>query len=365
VTGNPRQISRTFEGSERDADKALRRFLAEVEAQEVTVKPVLLPEHSLNDLFDRFIRLRTLEASTIKGYRGYFEKHISPAFGHAHVSEPTTAVLNEFYRNLRQMEGLSPTTIRQIHALISSIYRFGIAESFGGLRRGDNPANGAEVPKLEREPIIAPSVEQVQRLLDPAVHLDPRFLLACRLAVYTGARRGEICGLRWADLSENRRLHITRAVWDPGEGKELVVKMTKSRGNRTVGLDEETWNMLCEVRLDPTLKPRDFILSGGPTPMSPRAISYEWGNLCARIGETGVRFHDLRHFHATQLLRNPKTSIADVSRRLGHANASTTLNIYAHAMPEDDANCVEAITESMGLAPMESSEPVRFQPRGT
>ena len=362
ISGNPRQISRSFEGSAKQADKALRDFIINVENGQLDAKPVTNPAHTVAVLFGRFASMSDVRESTLASYASFMNRHALPLFGHLEVGEVTTAGLNEFYRYLREVEELSPTTIRRGHACLSSIFNFGISEGFGGLKPSDNPTRGAHLPRAIHEQIIPPSQAQVLRILDPMLNYDPRFLLACQLAVATGARRGELCGLRWFDLSGNRQLHIARGVWDPGGGKPMVIQAPKSGKDRTFALDEDIWNLLSDIqRDDPTLSPRDYILSGGPEPLSPEILTFEFGRLCRRLGIERVRFHDLRHFHATELLRSGEVSIAEVSRRLGHSKTSITLDIYAHAIPADDHHAAAVIRRIMrpSLAP---TEPVPIIP---
>ena len=358
ISGNPRQVSRTFEGSRRQAEQALRKFITEVENNEVKPRPVNDSGHNLTALMERFLRMRPLADSTKKAYSSSVNNHIGPYMGHTNVQQVTTAQLNEFYRYLVEVDELAPSTIRRINAFLSSAFEFGISEAFGGLT--DNPCRRTMLPRLTKKQVIAPSVEQVHRMLDPTAHSDPEFLLACRLAAATGARRGEICGLRWVDVRDDRQLHIVRSVWDAGGGK-LIVKEPKGGLGRQLTLDWGTWAMLGEIRRDPTLSPRDYIISGGPEPYSPNQLTLKWMRLCERLGMTGFRFHDLRHFHATILLSSGEVSIATVSKRLGHANVSTTLNIYAHAIPEREPITAKVLGEIFHFE-HEAKEPQRIRP---
>jgi len=350
VTGRPQQKSETFHGSRRDADRRLRDLIDEREKGRLKVVRAQLATFA--ELFER--RLTNdpnLAPSTARAYRSYYRTRIGPVLGKRSVRSITTSELNDFYTHLRS-EGLARGSVQQIHAIISSTLEFGVSERFGGLTT--NEARGAKGGgKIVRPAIEAPRPEDVLRLLDPVNHDEPAFLLACRLAAATGARRGEIVGLRWSDLDEDGRLWIRRSIHNMGYGV-MFVKLPKTARGRSLYLDDDTFEMLREIRFDPDLRPDDYMTSGNVEPRSPDWITRQWGILCARVGIEGVRFHDLRHFHATYLLAG-KMGVNDVSGRLGHANPSTTLNVYGHAVRERDREAARIIGQLLWNKPTDGS----------
>ena len=334
--GKPQQASRSVQGSRAEAEAALTEMVEDIEAN----GPGAARPSTFTDLFVRRMKIDDeLEESTARGYWSWFRNHIEEAIGPMPVLRITTVALNDYYRELRKE--LAIGSVRNVHTVISSTFSFGVSEGFGGLRV--NPAAAARVGKGTRQRIAAPTVAKVRLALDPSEHENGRFLLACRLAVATGARRGEICGLRWDDLDDDGQLHIRRSIYVKA-GPRLYVKATKTERERSLSLDADTLAMLRRSRT--TLVPDHYILSGGPRPYNPDHLTAAWEDLREHLGMEGVRFHDLRHFHATQLL-NARIPIVNVSRRLGHAAVSTTLDIYADWVKERDDESAEVIATLM------------------
>jgi integrase len=168
-----------------------------------------------------------------------------------------------------------------------------------------------------------------------------------RLVGATGARRGELCALRRGDVDLTAGvLTIARAVVDTKEGG-VVEKDTKTHGQRTVSLDSATVAAVATQLAAMAKRAADtgvelasnpFLFSHAldcSRPLRPDHVTGAFRRLCARAGLTDIRFHGLRHMHATYLL-DAGVSVKTVSERLGHANASTTTDIYGHAVDGRD-----------------------------
>ncbi len=152
----------------------------------------------------------------------------------------------------------------------------------------------------------------------------------------TGARRGEVCGIRWSDIDRGARtLSIKRSIASVPGG--TIVKDTKSHAARRVSLDDDTIAIL-EAQRD-RVKHRVamcqlpfnedgyvFTTADGSDPLHPDTITSGFGRIQKRAGLEGIRLHDLRHLHATRLLA-VGVPVQTVSGRLGHANAATMLNV--------------------------------------
>jgi integrase len=202
-----------------------------------------------------------------------------------------------------------------------------------------------------------PTPEAVMRVLALAVERDPDFGCFLRMAVVTGARRGEVCALRWTDI-DGASLRISRSVFGSRED-DLREKGTKTHATRRVTLDEGTVATLegqkarskeraasCGVTLN-----RDAFLftsePDGSVPWRPGRVTLAFLRLCQEVGVEGVRLHDLRHFAATQMLA-AGVPVRTVAGRLGHANAATTLNVYAHVLESSDEEAAGVLGALLG-----------------
>ena len=181
------------------------------------------------------------------------------------------------------------------------------------------------------------------------------------LAAATGARRGELCALRWSAIDlDGATLRIdSSAYFEPHVG--VVLKSTKNHSIRNVSLDAMTVDALRTHRsrmaeradlTEASLEPSAFVFSSQhdcSSPIVPDTFSRAWISLRDKAGLDGVRLHDLRHFQATMLLRSG-VPVKNVSRRIGHRDAATTLNVYAHALADDDRVSADLVGDLLSPA---------------
>ena len=282
------------------------------------------------------------------------ERLIKPDLGPLRLGRITTKRLDDYYALLSKERGLSPATIRHVHAVFRGA--FGQAVKWGIVPM--NPAVSASPPKLRSRDINPPAIVDVKRMLELADEDDPEYGALLRVLTATGARRGEVCGLRWSDLDRSTRtLSITRSIASVAGG--TVVKDTKTHASRRIALDDATVAVLdaqrrrleeraaaCELELDPDGYVFTESADGGD-PLHPDTITKRFTRVRKHAGLDGVRLHDLRHLHATQLLA-AGVPVRTVSGRLGHANAATTLNVYAHFLEASDREAADVIADLLG-----------------
>lgn len=343
ISGKRRQRSRSFRGTKRDAQRELRSLIADVEVGRLTGTGTVLAQllASWLDLAEE-----QLSPTTLREYRRLVDRRINPALGDVPLIKITTPMLDEFYRALADSEGLAPASVRQIHSIIRRGLKQGV--KWGWIQH--NPAANASPPIIRRKRIIPPSVDDIRSLIAAAEAHSEMFGLLVRLAIATGLRRGEICGLQWRDLDVDRsQLEVARSVAATPGG--AATKSTKTGVTRRLSVDPATVDRLVDHhsaarRLAASdgisLVDDAFIFThsiDGATPLHPDNVTGAFRRL---ESNTGVRFHDLRHAHATQLLARG-VDIPTVSSRLGHANSSTTLNIYAHVLDANDQAAADLI----------------------
>ncbi|MCP5043082.1 MAG: site-specific integrase [bacterium] len=348
LTGRRRQRSRTFRGTKREAERALRSLIASVEHGHITGT-----DTTLDGLLKAWLELAAdqLSPTTLREYRRLVDRRIAPGLGKTPLVKVTTPVLDDFYRALSDDAGLSASSIRQIHSIIRRGLKQGV--KWGWI--ANNPAVNATPPILRRRRIKPPSVAVIRQLVEVAEQVDDWFGLLVRLAIATGLRRGELCGLQWHDVDFGvGQLEVSRSVAATKDGP--VVKSTKTGNTRKLSLDEETLGRLLDHR---QAMAQRAAIEGLSLVADAYIFSFEFD--CGfpihpdkvtaafrRLPENkGVRFHDLRHAHATQLLARG-VDISTVSGRLGHSNTSTTLNIYAHVLDANDRAAADLIGDLLG-----------------
>lgn len=162
----------------------------------------------------------------------------------------------------------------------------------------------------------------------------------------TGLRRGEVLGLRWADVDlEARTVVVSRSLSQTKAGVALKEPKT-ARSRRTVILPAATVEALTAIQGATESGPEGFVVQGTDGGFwVPNQFSSEFRRAARRRGFT-YRYHDLRHGHASQLLALG-IPVPVVSARLGHSNAATTLRVYAHALPGQDGLAVAALDAAL------------------
>jgi integrase len=342
VTGKDRVVEKGMRATKRAAEAALRKLAAEVD--EGTHAGT---DGTLAQLLERWMAQYTPDWSptTAARYEQLCRVHILPALGSMPLAKLRQTHLNDLYAAITA-KGLEQSTVRKVHNLLRRA--LSVAVEWGWLNT--NVALRAKRPKPKKAPITPPSDDQVAAVVAQALkgqRPNRDLVVLLTLAAATGARRGELCGLRFSDFDQERReLFVGRSVAQVGA--QLTVKGTKGERQRRISLDEATAGVLADylerkrsamVRAvaDPFMFATEL---DGSKPWPPARITRNWTNLRARAGVPGVRLHDLRHAHVTLLLALG-VDVRTVAGRVGHANAATTLGIYGHFMPAADRAAAE------------------------
>lgn len=244
---------------------------------------------------------------------------------------------------------LNNNTVIRYQAMLSSIFKKGV--QWGLIN--ENPCSRAEHPKAEEIDIRVLTEEEIPKLLDALLDAPPQYSVITQLALLLGARRGEICALRWSDIDfEKGTLSIKRTVQSI-PGICLVFNTPKTRrGKRCLRIGADCVELLQEYRRYQKVERfrigsvwvRKVTLENGKVvdndmlftkwngePMDPDIISSWFPKFLEAHDLPSIHFHSLRHSNASILIA-AHVPITTVSGRLGHAQTSTTLNYYASAI---------------------------------
>lgn len=277
-------------------------------------------------------------------------RNVPETFRQRIVSEVTVPIVDALYRTLGA-GGLSAHRVRRVHGGLSAGWQ--MAQRLGWATW--NPCSAAKLPELAGRDVHPPDAETVNKLLTGLVK-RPKLHLFYRLAVTTGARRGELVALQWDDIGPNSIL-IRRSLGQvPGEEIEVRGTKTGTKGHRAIAVGADILAALAlekerqQSKIDKGVVKATpkwvFSHTAGQTPWRPDNPSKEFRRLCKRLGITGVRLHDGRHFVATQLLSSGAAP-STVAHRLGHSTVATTLRTYAHYVQATDqasASLMENLT---------------------
>ena len=340
LDGKYGQATKRVRGTLAEAKAERGRMLAHVQDGKITATS----DVSMSALHGLFMAARPKLAKNTRDDYDYRWSLLAPYIGTTPVRKLTAFKLDHAYAAVMGRGCVGANTTRSAHkhakALLRQAMRWGLVAR--------NVAENATPPNHEPFDVVPPSPEQIARLVQMAFVGDRQFGVLVHLAATTGARRGELAGVRWCDLDEDAG--TIRYQWQPDEDGNLARLKTKL--GRTVYLDDGTLAMLKEHReyceriaqeCGAKLSKLAFIgspIPGNTEPFPPQSLSDRWGRLRNNAG-IKCRLHDLRHAHASSLL-NKRESIATVAERIGDT-PTTVAQTYAHS---DDGAARRAATLS-------------------
>ncbi|NLG85759.1 MAG: site-specific integrase [Firmicutes bacterium] len=218
-----------------------------------------------------------------------------------------------------------------------------------------NPADAVQTPSYKRVKFRALSAEEVEQFLGATEGHQAYAVIYT--ALYTGMRRGELLGLRWEDVDLTKGVLNVRQQLQRIAGKGYITKAPKTEaGTREVALPSSVVALLrrlkkeqaeARLRLGPAWCENGlvFCLEDG-RPLDPSNFSRRFHQLAVDAGFPDLRFHDLRHTHASLMLAAGE-KITVVQERLGHEKPTTTAAIYAHAIPGRQREAADRFEEML------------------
>lgn len=331
LTGQRRQKTHTC-SNKREA----RKWLAQFQADAARGLAVPRDTRTLGVWLDEWLAIHEphVKPTTIREYRNTVHNHITPFIGHVPLQDVTPARIQRHYSDLLA-NGRSKRTVHEVHVRLD--------QALDQARRlrliPTNPTADVEAPTY------TPPRRQIWTDDERATFL--RSIVGTthepiwRLALHTGLRHGEMCGLRWVDVDMERGvIHVQQSI--TYRSNERFVQTPKSGRSRLVLVDHDIVDMLTahkarqnQLRLRHGLLWQDhglvFCTRYG-TPIYANDLRKYFNDACKRAGVPHITIHDLRHAHASMLVE-AGIEMPLVSERLGHADVSVTQNIYAHVQP--------------------------------
>ena len=307
--------------------------------QEITLKELSQKWH--------LEKKKQVKPSTMAAYLFTLEKYLIPSFNKPALINKKSV---EAFIKAKTNDGLSFKSIRDILIVLKMILKFGAQN---GLRlRWDYSLEYRKELRNREVGVIAISHQKVliEYLLNN-VSLKNLGILIC---LSTGIRIGEICGLQWKDinlsnksLSINKTLYRTYSQESSAKKTALFIMPPKTLHSlRTVPIPD----FLCKIisSFTPMAQNDNFFLTSSNKPLEPRAYRYYFQKIQRNLNLPQVKFHCLRHSFATRCIEN-QCDYKTVSAILGHADISTTLNLYVHPSFDQKRRCVETMLSSFTL----------------
>jgi integrase len=281
-----------------------------------------------------------VRAVTFEAYEVLLRRHVMPHLGQLRLDEVKPLHFQDLYTCLlAPSEGgsaLASGTVFNLHSVLSQAF----AQSVRWQLLPTNPLDGTQPPRPRRQPRIVVDQQMVEQLLESV--RGTGLELPASIAVATGMRRGEILALRWADLDDELSLVRVQRTLQPTRNGLVFEEPKTARSRRSILLPKFLRPLLERQRTAQTRRrlaktekwiEHDLMIDRGDgQPVNPDTLSTGWARHLRRHKLPQVRFHDLRHAHATLMLVegvHPKI----VSERLGHSSVGITLDTYSHVLP--------------------------------
>jgi len=303
--------------------------------------------------------------STIDSYRQNIKRNVLPTLGGYDLQAVTAIDLDKLYSQLIA-KPLSMRTVRYVHTIIgkalSDAERKDLVVRNVARRASPPAASATHGPEMQ---IWTP--EQLRDFL-AGIEQHHHYPMIT-LAAMTGLRRAELCGLRWQDVDLDAATVAVRQTITVVDGKMVVGEVKTKRSKRVVNVDSDTISVLKRWRKE-QLRHRLLIGAGwkntGLVFTMPTGEGWNANTITQAFDRLQtpsktedakvtaarppkIRFHDLRHSHASHALA-AGVNVKIVSERLGHASAAFTMDVYAHVMPGQQADAAAAVSALVGRA---------------
>jgi integrase len=354
ITGKRRQVTRRADGKKEAYQKVLDA-IEEIKKKDRGEINVDLEGITVKQLFGKWFELvmkRKLKETTFKEYTNCAKNRIIPVIGDYKVSQLNSIILQKYINDLSD-DGLSPRYVEYISTIL-----------YGALEQARkwkvipaNPLIDVEKPRPRRTEMKTWTVDEMHRFLNYVKLSNYRLYHIVNTAIKTGCRRGEVLALKWSDLDEDKGyLRVERSLVYDREGYRFTTPKTNS-SVRNIKVGESLIKELKEwkvhqnklkMALRKSYQDEDLIFTTQKgKPIYPRTMTFEFNKAIEESGVTKIRFHDLRHTHATICLE-AGMSLKEVQERLGHSSIKTTGDVYAHVTENMKEKSVELFESYVG-----------------
>lgn len=353
IDGKRSRITKIVNGIHKEAKLKEADMIREVQNNQYK-KPKKITLHELSNMFIEDYCKSNLKENTTYGYTVLL-KNILSEMGNIQIENITPYTLQKFYNRLFNEYNYSSNTVAHYYTLLNNIFRKAVIWKF----IKENPNATIDKPKIPKKTIKFYDYNQVNKLLEALKNEPITYRAMIVLCLDSGMRREEINGLKWSDinfLTNEIAINRVRLIVNK---KEIVETPKTECSKRIIVVAEQTMNLIRELKeyqnknrellQDKWLNTDYVFVTQEGKPYYPDMPSKILKRILKRYNLEKITFHQLRHTSAS-LLINSNADITSVSARLGHANTSTTLNIYSHALDESKkemANKMSTILKSV------------------
>lgn len=300
----------------------------------------------------------SVKIKTYERYRCSIKNHIIPYIGQITLDKLTTDDVQKMLNELlttggESQNGLSPRTVNAARRTLKTAL-----DKACYLRKiSYNPVNGTKACRTEIPTITVLNRANAKKLLNVAKSYEENAYIAVMLALSTGMRIGEIFGLTWENVDlDAKKIYVCQSLVSTNHGYRLEPSPKTKTGHRQIELPQNCVGVLVKHRAWQEMQKAEWlnqwsdlgvvITNANGNYKDPNHFSYVIFKRLLKLAgiEENVRFHDLRHTHATWLLEkgvHPKV----VAERLGHSSIRITLDTYSHIIKGMQQTAVSKLEE--------------------
>ncbi|MEN6326044.1 MAG: tyrosine-type recombinase/integrase [Syntrophomonas sp.] len=357
ITKKRDRVIKSVKGPKREAEKVMNELLYQLQ----TGTYVEVTNLTVAEYFKHWLETYcqpNLAPKTLHSYTAEITNHIVPHLGSIPLEKLSPLHLQSFYTQLLKSGrkdgegGLSARTILYHHRII----REALKHAYQWQLVTRNVADAVQPPRFKKNEMYVMSREDVLKFLNAIIkHRDYAIIYT---AIYTGMRQGELLGLMWHNVDQNRRILYVKQQLQYIAGKGYIYKDPKTpKSKRQIPLSTGLITLLKEVRKE---QAQDKLLAGygyedndlvfcleNGKPLDPTNLTKRFKALAIKNGHPDMRFHDLRHTCAT-LLINAGVDAKKVQNILGHESITTTLDVYGHVLPNMQRDAIDQLSAFMG-----------------
>lgn len=373
--GRQIRVRRTFhadpkstENSQRkQAEKYAAALETDFERQQITDAKKLTFKAVYEDYIQDRVILKGRAPRTIDDYKKLFKKELLPKFGKCAIRDITARDLNVFFRNLKKTVkdengkdikvNVSGTYARKYYQQLNELFRY--AQHNGIIVT--NPCNLIEPPVIDTPEAQYYDISECPEILEKIKnHPDPEWRCYFTLQFYCGSRPEEMTGLNWSDY-DGLQISITAGAYQgKGEKCKRTDRPKTKKSNRKIQLPPDaiaalnTWKSAqAEKRLkigEAWAEPDAVFTNELGERIRINRPTKCWKKFTEENGIRHLPLYSLRHTNCSLLISSRELSVKDVSTQMGHAQTSTTLNIYAHCFSEANERATNAIMNVLNSA---------------
>ena len=361
-SGTGKQVQKSVSGkTQKEVAQKLKELTAALDAG-TYIAPSKVTVGQWLDLWQQDY-LVDVRPSTVTSYEAIIRNHIKPKIGAIRLDSLTTQDIQEFYNRLRfpseNRKALSAKTIKNIHGILHHALQQAMLNNY--IRT--NPSNSCVIPRVTKKKVKPLNEYQIADFLKAIKgHKYENLFL---VALFTGIRQGEICGLQWecvnfddGTILIDKQLQSLRGK-TRGDSEKYILVPTKNGKERTITAAPYVMELLWKTKQSQNanrktwgkaFQENDLVFTDEfGNRITPQALYRAFKIIVTESGMPMVRFHDLRHSYAVISLKSGD-DVKTVQENLGHATAAFTLDVYGHVtekMKKDSADKMQAFIKSV------------------